>query len=240
MSSCFRLGDRNQNLGPLGRTLPPSGRGGSGRRAVAVGWAVVGGWGVAVGWAVAVEGFPVVGAGGGGGAVGVQGDGPAPMVDGDEVVEGTEQDQVRQGGGAAWDRGLMWWTWQAAGRWRQPGNAQCRSRAMTARRRCGGTVLVAAPTSSGRLTAGGIRRRAARCAGTRPARPGRTARRRRNAAGCPAGAAGFSVAAVRPGQALAGAGWAGAAAAGAAGGPRPAAARNRRSAGRGRRGRGGR
>jgi len=54
-----------------------------------------------------------------------------------------------------WDRGLMWWVWQAAGFWWQPGAAQCRSRAMTARRRCGGTVGVAVPTSSGRLAAGG-------------------------------------------------------------------------------------
>ena len=56
--------------------------------------------------------------------------------------------------GPPWDRGLRWWTWQPAGRWRQPGKAQCRSRVMTARRRCAGTVAVAAPVSKGRLTAG--------------------------------------------------------------------------------------
>src|SRR5215831_13164368 len=58
------------------------------------------GWAVAW-WAVAVVGAPAVGAGGGGGAVGVQAQLPAPVVDGDQVVEGAQRDQVVQGGGAA-------------------------------------------------------------------------------------------------------------------------------------------
>src|ERR1700681_525133 len=70
----------------LRRGLRPSGRGGC--------------WGP-----VAVQGAFAVGAGGGGGAVGVEGDLPAPLVDGDEVVEGAEQDQVSQGGGAAFGSG---------------------------------------------------------------------------------------------------------------------------------------
>src|SRR5215469_6376634 len=48
-------------------------------------------------------------------------------------------------------RGRRWWTWQPAGGTVQPGAAQCWSRAVTARRRWGGMVSVAAPASSGRL-----------------------------------------------------------------------------------------
>ena len=50
-----------------------------------------------------------------------------------------------------WLRGMMWWTWQAAGGWSQPGAAQCRSRVMTARRRWAGMRSVTVPTSRGRL-----------------------------------------------------------------------------------------
>src|SRR6267143_2037374 len=49
-------------------------------------------------------------------------------------------------------RGMMWFTWHAAGVWSQPGAAQCRSRAMTARRRCAGMRSVTVPASRGRLT----------------------------------------------------------------------------------------
>src|SRR5580693_7670472 len=64
------------------------------------------GLGGAGGWSVAVQGALFVGAGGGGGAVGVQGEVPAPAVDGGEVVEGAEQDQVGQAGRTALAAGL--------------------------------------------------------------------------------------------------------------------------------------
>ncbi len=54
----------------------------------------VAGWSVA-GWSVGVEGASV-GAGGGGGAVGVAGQFPAPAVDDDQVVKSAEQAQVPQ------------------------------------------------------------------------------------------------------------------------------------------------
>src|SRR5215813_7623897 len=47
------------------------------------------------------------------------------------------------------DSGMRWWTWQLVSV--QPGNPQWTSRRMTARRRCGGMVSQAAPTSRGRL-----------------------------------------------------------------------------------------
>src|SRR5207245_623718 len=50
--------------------------------------------------AVAVQGA-AVGAGHGGGAVGVQGDGPALAVDQGQVVDGAHQQAVDQAGGAA-------------------------------------------------------------------------------------------------------------------------------------------
>ena len=50
-----------------------------------------------------------------------------------------------------WLRGVMWWIWQAAGGWSQPGAAQCRSRVVTARRRWAGMRSVTVPTSRGRL-----------------------------------------------------------------------------------------
>ena len=76
-----------------------------------------------------------------------------------------------------WLRGMMWWTWQAAGGVSQPGAAQCRSLVMIARRRCGGTISVTVPTSRGRLidpagragfrSAARMRARRARTAGRR-------------------------------------------------------------------------
>ena len=54
--------------------------------------------------------------------------------------------------GPPWDRGMMWCGWHAEAGWVQPGNRQCRSRTVTARRRCTGMVSVAPPMSSGRLT----------------------------------------------------------------------------------------
>ena len=48
-------------------------------------------------------------------------------------------------------RGVVWCTWHAAGGWKQPGAAQCRSRRITARRRWGGMVSAAVPRSRGRL-----------------------------------------------------------------------------------------
>src|SRR6185437_6198303 len=59
------------------------------------------------GWAVAVVDAGSVGAGHGGGAVGVERGGPAPLVDGDEVVEGAVRGRVRR-----------------AGRWRWPGSGR--------------------------------------------------------------------------------------------------------------------
>ena len=87
----------------------------------------------------------------GGGAVGVEGDGPAPPVHQDQVVEGAQEQQIGEFVAPPWLRGMMWWTWQAAGGWSQPGAAQCRSRAMTARRRWAGMRSVTVPTSRGRL-----------------------------------------------------------------------------------------
>src|SRR6202035_6065092 len=54
--------------------------------------------GGAGGWSVAVRDALLARADGGDGAVGVQGEVPAPAVDGGEVVEGAEQDQVGQAG----------------------------------------------------------------------------------------------------------------------------------------------
>src|SRR5579864_9795386 len=51
--------------------------------------------------AVGVQGAAVDWAGGGDGAVGEQHDAPAPPVHGDEVVKGTQKEQVGQAGGAA-------------------------------------------------------------------------------------------------------------------------------------------
>jgi hypothetical protein len=45
----------------------------------------------------------------------------------------------------------MWCTWQALGAMSQPGNAQCRSRVMTARRSAPVIRLVGVPVSSGSL-----------------------------------------------------------------------------------------
>src|ERR1700722_2363376 len=59
-----------------------------------------------VGGPVAVPGSGAVGAGRGGGAVGIELDRPAPAVDPDEVVEDAEQDHVGQAGPAALGSGL--------------------------------------------------------------------------------------------------------------------------------------
>src|SRR4029077_11340051 len=71
------------------------------------GWIVVTAGSAVTRWPVSVVGAPPVGAGGGGGAVGVQGQGPAPAVDDDQVVEGTQWNQVAQRGRATlrpWDQ----------------------------------------------------------------------------------------------------------------------------------------
>ena len=131
---------------------------------------------------VAVEGALFVGAGGGGGAVGVQGEVPAPAVDGGEVVEGAEQDQVVQAGGAAVAAGSEVVGLAGGGALAAAGEPAAAVPGDHGAAQVIGDGLGRFADVQRQADAARRRRRGGRCARTRPARPGRTADPRHDAA----------------------------------------------------------